>query len=348
MLGLLLFSFSVEAAEVLKEKTKEVKNSFRLQSGIKPLYVSNSFGSVHAVNWEKDEILCEVQVKVATETDRMSEELLDAVAIVFKETSERYEIETKTNISPLRRFTNDRQKLEINIQLYVPEKIPLNISNKYGNVTVQSTMADFNCNVNYGEIRIDELKGGKNLITSRYGAVQVGSVTDADFTIQYSGLSLRSAGCLIIDSQYSDIEVEETGEIQGRIRYGNLKAGKVDRTASLSVDYANVTIQDIRDRLALKIKFGQADISVSNDRFSEIDIESSYSGVTVDVPETSSFKTDLSTKYANITISEKLDHSNLSIEKDNTDERIFGTIGKDKQPVRSIRVKNLYNNITIR
>ncbi len=207
----------------IKEKTKIYTKSYSVDADDK-LVINNAYGKVTVNTWAKNEVKVDVQMMAYARNEDDAQKLLNDITI--QDSKENSVISFKTSIALGKInntnvisawFNSDRdipRKMEINYTVYMPAKSQLDITNKFGNVSLPSLLGKVNIALTSGELRSQELNnpqikltGGNALInTLNNGAVNVtsgflflGTANNVKAKVVYGGMSvdkLKTSGDL--------------------------------------------------------------------------------------------------------------------------------------------------------
>lgn len=342
-IALVLSVSSGFASEALEEGSKTLKKTFLSIEKQAVLAVSNIYGNIDIAVWEKNSISCEVRVTARSRTREHVRELLKGVDVEFSSSNKQCNIETRVSVAGGR---DNGNQLEIQMQIFVPAHVLLQLKNKYGDINLSNTGQTFNCEIDYGALRAGDLTGLNNRVVSRYGAVQIGQSTDLTVHLNYSALSATEINRLSLVSGYSAVRVQKVYDLDAHIKYGAFLVGWL-KSGQIDASYSEVNIDAVMQQLGLIIRYGATKLNVADQNFTAINIDASYTDVTLAVPKEASFQTDLSTSHATISVSGALDHSRLKVEKEGSSKSVSGPIGREENPTRKITVSNRYNKITL-
>ncbi|WP_207535871.1 DUF4097 family beta strand repeat-containing protein [Desertivirga arenae] len=237
------------------EKSKSIVREYKVDGNDK-LAIDNQFGNVQVNSWSNNSIKVEISIKAFERDDEKAEELLNNVSI--SESKEHNVIGFVTHIARanrggdfwgIRRLNGvtERRGVEVNYTIYMPSKNPLDVTNKYGNVTLPVLSGIVNANCSYGNLRADKLLNSANRIKVAYGKANIDELKAANLDIAYGGLTLESADNLNATVSYSSAKIGKlSGDGSVNVRYcGGFKIAEVDRkikTLNVDAAYSNVSL----------------------------------------------------------------------------------------------------------
>ncbi len=205
LIALLLATGTLAAQEKIQVVTKTINRSFTLKPG-ESLAVEAEKADVRVTGWNREEVKLVLRLVAKHPERSVAEKDLPAL---------RYEIDTegkRKTISNFFRINEGSGGINSNLQaqyeLRVPQRCLLRLRNHYGNVHIEKLSTDLHLAVEFGEIRLDEVKGTIALDVA-YGDV-VAQRVDATVmgVAKKSNLSFKElAGTLSLESSYGEIAV---------------------------------------------------------------------------------------------------------------------------------------------
>ena len=251
------------------EKSRIISKTYSVNKNDK-LAINNQYGKVEVHVWNKNEIKVDVEVKAFEATDNGAQELLDKVKITdlrqndlisFKTTIEKSTMNIWTRI---RNGKEERRGVQINYLIYMPAKNALDINNRYGSTTVPDFTGPVNISSSYGSFASGKLDNPANQVKISYGSATMEEYANGNLNVSYGGLKLTRAE-----------------KINATIKYSSAKIAKLNNGGNFELSYAS----------GFKIDDVDRDVKSLN-------INSSYSGVTLGIDENADFNFDVTVSYA--------------------------------------------------
>jgi len=251
------------------EKTKKITRTYTVNTNDK-LSVNNQYGKVSVHTWAKNEIRVEIEIKAYEATESGAENLLESVDIA--ELREGKLISFKTNFgktslnfwSRVKNGQEERRGVQVNYQIYMPSKNPLDISNRYGRTEIDDFSGPVNISSSYGSFKSGRLDNPANQIKVSYGSATMENFTNGNLSVAYGSLTLNQAAKLSATIKYSKATIAQLS--QG----GNFNLAY---TAGFKIDEVNNNVKNLN-------------------------INSSYSGVSLGLEEGANFDFDVTVNYA--------------------------------------------------
>lgn len=231
--------------------------------------LSNQYGRIMVNTWDRHEMKVDVQIKAEANNDDEAQKLLNGVQI--RDSKEGDQVSFRTSIEPNSNGSwkmwnwgnNRRRKLEINYTVYMPAKTDLNVEDSYGGIVLPKLDGQVKISSSYGSVTAENLSNSSNQIEGSYGNLKVGSLNGGH--IGYS---------------YGNVEINECNNIKGGLSYGSFKLGRLNGAADLDLSY-----------------IGGFKIDEVGPGLKRLDINSTYSGISLGLPGNNNFDFDITTTY---------------------------------------------------
>lgn len=336
---LLLLSFSVWAIEEVKRTiTKEFPVSANDE-----VMVNNKYGNLTISEWGKNKVSFTVEITGKGEKAKVAQEMADRVSIDFNKNGKKISAETVFND---KNFKCNNCGTTVHYTINVPTDVYLNLINKYGNIALNRTDRSFQCDLKYGNLAANQLLGESNTIQVKYGNAEIDEAKEIDLEIKYGNLTLTKADVLKFTSGYSNSKIGRVGKMELDSKYDNFKIKSLG-ALKMSTGYSNFTIEELKQSfIASDIKYGKININKIATDFSEIDIQSAYTPVTLAITPQHSFRAKLYTHYGNIKCGDLKFHDiTFNDENDRFAKSITGIAGPSSSPSAKITISNRYANI---
>ena len=251
------------------EKTKLITKAYSVNSNDK-LSVNNQYGKVSVHTWAKNEIRVEIEIKAYEATESGAESLLESVDIA--EMREGNLISFKTNFektslnfwSRIKNGQEERRGVQVNYKIYMPSKNPLDISNRYGRTEMDDFSGPVNISSSYGSFKSGKLDNAANQVKVSYGSATIENFMNGNLSVAYGNLTLNQAA-----------------KLSATIKYGKAIIAQLSQGGNFNLSYTG------------GFKIDEVDSSVKN-----LNINSSYSGVSLGLKEGANFDFDVTVNYA--------------------------------------------------
>ena len=345
-----------------KEFTKSIVKEFDIaRDGT--VGVINKYGSIDIRTWDAAKVKIEVTLKADARSEDAANEIFNRITVTFDNSPSvvraTTEIESVTGWKSWFDWGSGGDQFEINYVVHLPSTVVLELDNKYGDIYVTDMNNRASVNLKYGDMKLGNIMGNVN-VSMGYADGSISSTKDLNLDLAYSELYLGKAGNLTFDGKYSDLEVGNAGDINATTGYVDVKIQKMGRLTNtgkyddfmiddlISIDvnskYSSFSINHLHDYAEFDMSYGSASIDDVFPGFRSIDINTSYTDVTIDVDDNASFTLDASTKYCGV------DHYGMEIYHEiekSSETSVKGYRGSRDAAARITAVMS-YGELTIR
>jgi len=340
VLGILLFMQTANAQKIFTKKYhKEYKTTKNTT-----LDINNRYGNLHIENWDKNSISINVVVTVKKEDKGKAEKVFKKIDITFKETGNMITALTNLNES----ISNTKFSIDYNVK--IPKDINVVLSNKYGDLFLNELDGHAVVSVKYGNLSINKLSRGNikplNYVYVAYsnGVCNIDKSNWLKLEIKYSKVNLNRNRALMIASKYSTIKVKRSMSIVSKSKYDHpFTIGRVGNFITTAA-YSDFKIIKVTKRVEADIKYSEFDITKVDNDFELIKLRLRYGSSDIGVDKDASYKLKAEAAYASIHYP-KSEKVNKII--DQTESKIWGTIGKNHNTKSKILIDTKYGSVSI-
>jgi hypothetical protein len=269
----------VESGDI-EEKVKTYSKSYPADANDK-LEINNKYGRVIVNTWNKNEFKVDIQIKADARDEEIAQKLIDAISISDSKNGDLVSFRTNFggnngngSIWNLFNTRNNNHKVEVNYTIYMPSKNALSVNNSYGATELPDLEGKVSVNVSYGSLSAKALTHAANTIKVSYGSADIESLNSSQLDVDYGSLELGS-----VDKLTSDIS------------YSSVKIGRIKSSGNINAHYAGGIQIDELDR-----------------NFTNLSINSSYSGIKVGLNNAASADFDVTVHYGGF------DYSDLPVD----------------------------------
>lgn len=213
---LLFFTVGIFATACAEGYLKYIRKIFQVVPGTE-LFAGNRYGTVRVIQSDCDSLIAEVRVSISA-ADTALEEIVPRWLNLESEAWDGT-VRLETIVDSSFKKVDD---LRVDMTLYVPEYVAVNIENRYGDICIPCFNARLPLRLSciYGDIRVDTLHSFADAGVSlnvAYGHLKIGRCGNASIKSAYSDVETAEAGNLDIKSEKSDVLVHlaDTVVIQG-------------------------------------------------------------------------------------------------------------------------------------
>lgn len=292
ILWMALVLFSVYVGTAQERVSKTVEKTFPLTNAGE-LQLENKYGNVTLKGWEQNKVVVNITVTVNHRKKENAKDLLERINPKIKSSngfiSIVSEIDNK-NTGWFADFFNranpidfDRSHVQIDYEVYLPQKAELKVTNRFGDVIVENWNGPLNTLIEHGDLWIGENLDRANIIL-KFGKVRAKDLKYADLTLKNGELDMENsenlrlnsngtdvrinlAGSLEIYSNKDNISLNEVGSIYGNLEFTTLRLDRLTGDVDLNMKIADFRIEQILNpdsKIAIEQESSDITLSVSN------------------------------------------------------------------------------------
>ncbi|MBT8280726.1 MAG: hypothetical protein KJO16_04045 [Muriicola sp.] len=310
-----------------KEKTIKKEYSVNADAVLK---VSNSYGNISLASWNENRIVIDVVIKTNGNNEEKVQEKLDEISVVFDANTSMVSAVTQLNKDRGWNWKwgkRDQVSMQIDYTIKLPVKNSINLSNDYGNITLDRIDGYAKINCDYGRLQIGELRGRNNDLRFDYTSKSfIGYMNSGEIRADYSGFTLEKAGNVVINADYTDANVGEMGNLEYNNDYGSLEVKSVGNVLG-NGDYVNVQLGEVHGNVDINADYGGIKIEEMASDAGNVNIRTDYTGIKIGYNSNYNFDFEVTAEYSGFSGKEDLEIL-ISREKD-SDRYYKGYYGKE-------------------
>lgn len=320
---------------------KKIQRDFKIRSeGM--LEIDNRHGNIDIAIGPVGSIKMEIFISVSSGSKSRSEEALDRIDVMFEEGNNRVSAVTEIESEGTgwkTWFSSGKLKLDIRYQVLVPADVFLELTNKFGNIYVETTNRDLDIELSYGELNLGDINADLTL-EMNYSEGTLSQILDGTFELDYSDIEMENAEQVTLEMKYgnlkagsikkltlesasSDLRFISVDKMDIDSKYGNIhveQAGEMNTESS----FTTITVDELTSDGNFNMRYGDLKIYKVQRSFSALNINTSYTGVQLKFAPGASYTLDAVTNYCDIVYTQL--KVTESIAK-NTNRVIKGTVG---------------------
>lgn len=267
---ILLFSALIQGQTY--EESRTISRSFPVGNDTE-IEISNKYGNIHLITWEKDSVRFEIELKVKGPKQSKVDKTFNFIEFDFHST--KYYIIAKT-VFEGSSFWNDvsdltgtvfssNTKTTINYTVYLPADAPLKVSNKYGNIYTTDHTGKVSIELSNGDLKAHHLSGNTTIKTE-FGNSNIQKIDEGRLSINYGefyleeGIHLNieskssefhfsSIGDLELDSKRDKYFIEDLKSVRGNTYFSRFEIDIVNELFDLSTKYGDVDVKSFSDEI---------------------------------------------------------------------------------------------------
>lgn len=258
--------------------------------------VSNKYGKIHVITWDKDSVKFEVDLRISANNYQKMEKLRDNIRFEF--TATRNFVEAKTVFVNKAGIVSDfvdafipSNQVTIDYMVFVPKTIALKVENKFGDIYMDDFKGDLEIVLTNGDLKANKLSGNPLLRVSS-GNGTINSISNGELIVSYSDLRIKDSDKLKIESRSSRITIDRASDL---VVYSRRDKFNIEEVNELSINgnFTSVNIENLRRELRSSLKYGYLMVDQVSDKFSFISIDSEYTDVDLIFNRNNSYLIDI-------------------------------------------------------
>jgi hypothetical protein len=301
---------------------KEINKNYKINEGFS-LDITNKYGEINLVNWEKDELSVEVIITTEASSQSKAEELLKDVEIELSENRSDVSFTTRINSKGMK--GNNKIKVVYNVK--TPEYLNVALAQSYGNIYIQDITGLAEIELKYGNLTANRLAISNqdvwNNLDLAYGKAAIEYANALKIQIKYSELNISGSDVLSIESAYSKLYLGNLIDLDIESKYDKLSANLLEGSFSVESEYTQISVDRITPA------------------FTGIFAEMKYGNFKGGIDKKTAFKIDAEASYGSIIIPEG-DYQSI---KDGMQEEAHGNVGGETQSQVDVSIK--YGNFVL-
>ena len=310
------------------------------------LVVDNSYGNVNITNHSAATIVIEVVVRVDVRDRDRAQSILDNIDINLYQEGDVVYAKTELGDSFSRLFRGTTG-VEINYTLKMPASVPVNLTNKYGNVFIEELTSTSTIDVKYGKLNANRIIHDskepltKIILSYSDGVIQETSWLNAD--IKYAKLTITNSRALVVISKYSKVYVTNGSSIVSESKYDSFEIGTLNNFV-INTSYSNIKIAKLSGRFQAETKYTDVNVTNITSAFESIRVKNGYGNYRLGIAPDASYRLDGSSKYSDIIYPQGSKVSRIS---QNNSLQVKGIVGHDQNPSAVVSISSDYGNVRL-
>jgi hypothetical protein len=302
------------------------------------LDVSNKYGTIQITPWNKDSVYIRAEIKAYAKDRSKTNKMFDGISVNIS--GSKYIVKAQTefssNINTLfesfKGMTNKiisyDSHIEINYYINIPEYLNLKIDNKYGDVYMENSTGEFRISVSNGSFKANSLGKNSSLnlvfcdakinsvisgnIDASFSEISIGETEDLSTNSISSKYDIKKAGMIRTESKRDKFFFENIGSLQGNAYFTDFNVNNLGKEINLSTRYGSINTEYIENG------------------FESININSSYSDISLRFDQGTSYNLDIRHLNAFLVLPDKnIRTEEKVLNEDKKEYLTTGTVGKN-------------------
>lgn len=336
-------------------ETKEIRKQFKVSPETR-IEISNKYGKVELNTWESDSVVIEVKIKVEEKKLSKLEKAIDDINFDFT-LSQNYLIartivgQNKSELGKeIMKFKETFLQLDgsmtIDYRVWLPVANELKVENKFGDIYIGDYEGDVEINLSNGNLKSHNFTGKLDLTLS-FADATINTIKTGILDCNFSELYIKKAEKLQTRSKSTKFEILEIIELDATSRRDNFRIRLADMIKATG-SFSNFRINELTDRLDLRVDYGDLDIEKTAVDFSTIFIESKSTDINLYFDENSKFDFEITHTKAELDFCREIEiEEEKSIDEKEKRLKLFGYFGDKKENKTKLNIKATSGEINI-
>lgn len=329
------------------KKTKVIDKTFNVTKEA-TLNVSNKYGNIDIVTWNKNKITVTVKITTNGDDEDKVKKRLDEITVEFDSNSTYVSAKTmieKSSSSWNLWGKNNNVNMEINYQIKMPLTNNVNLTNDYGGISLNKLEGKAKINCDYGKLNIGELLNASNSIQIDYtNNSTISYMKNGNVNADYSTLRIDKSGNIDLNADYSHISFGTIAQLNYRCDYGSLKIGDAKNLNGTS-DYMNLTIDKLLITGVFNLDYGSLKIEELGQNLKELKVQSSYTQIKFGLNPNGSFDITAALSYCGF---KHGDHFSFNKEIEKSTSKYYEGYYNSPNSGNKISIKSSYGSISFK
>lgn len=325
-------------------KEKKVEREFTVNSDA-GLEVQNKYGNVDITTWNENKTVIEIMIKANGNNESRVQERLDDVNIDLSGNATRVTAITNLGSTNSNWGKNENVLLEISYTIKMPKTNTVDISNKYGAVTLGDLKGNARISNKYGQLSLGELQAEENSITIKYvKTASIKYMKSGKINAGYSNFTLDRAEDLNLEAGYTTSKLGTIGDLNYNNKYGKLFVTNVKNVIG-NAGYNNGTFDTVSGNANFNVKYSTISVDLFTETAKDITFNGKYSKFNLGIHKDYAFQFDMKLKYGNLKGKNLL---TLTSQESKSQNKQYSGYHGSKGADNKININSTYGNISIK
>ncbi len=285
------------ANKELQEYRKTISEDFQVNEGT-DLYIENKYGNIDIETADQNTIHIDVEIIVEARNQERADDIMSKIDISFDNSGNRVQAKTNYDFGNSWKWGKKSESYKVHYKITMPKNIDLNLTNKYGDISVTDVNGDVYLYLKYGSGHMQDVGGdmeanlgyvnsfdmgnigGDLELDMAYSHFSVEDINDVDITSKYSHIDMAHAKEIDLTSKYDKYTIESALSIQNDGKYDEFKIGYVE-SFEIDTKYTHIRIEELVHSGTFYTGYGGIKIRKLGAEFKSIIIDSNYTGVNI-------------------------------------------------------------------
>jgi len=256
------------------------------------LLVENKYGNIEVMGWERNTVKIEFWIEIIRDEISDAENLINRIVPSISNYGDY--IVAKTEIGKSERgffkkmlselnIDNDESGIEIQLKVYLPKELDLDISNEFGDVILLDWSGKLKCKLKHGDLIVRSKINSIDLEQS-YGKINLNEAGSAELDVRNVTLKANKIDKLGIESHGSDFEISEVDNLTIASNKDEYKISKVNSFKG-NLKYGSANLDTLTKGITVKLKVSDLQITKIIEKNANIFVNQHNSDVDINVKD---------------------------------------------------------------
>lgn len=262
----------------LAEKKRTYSKSYPLSASDR-VSLSNQFGELKIIPWDKPEIRVDVTIITRASTEELAQRIMDKIRIEDGKTGDGVYFRTKMNDMKgdwgNKKGEYKEQGMQIDYAVYMPASATLKASNSFGPMVVPDYRGTVELESKFGKLTTGMLQNPKSILVE-FGSANIGGANGGTITVKFSKAEIGPlSGNVNLRVEFSDaIKVGMNNNVSALDVKASYSQVYLDVPANLSASFAvHTSFGEFNNRTSFPIREEREDDNRHGPKF-----DKDYSG----------------------------------------------------------------------
>lgn len=325
-------------------REKTIRKEFNVNADAL-LKIDNSYGNLVLSSWDEDRVVIEIQITVTGNNEKKVERKLEEITVDFDASATMVSAKTIFNKGSGWNWRGNNVNMQIDYNVKMPVKNSVNLSNDYGNITLDRVDGHAKISCDYGRLDLGELRGRNNQLSFDYTSnSRIGYMNSGEIRADYSKFVLDQTGNLNLRADYTDAAIKKMEDLDYTCDYGSLEVGE-SRNVMGRGDYISVDLGTVHGNVDITAAYGKVQIDRMAADGGNVSLSTDYTGIKMGYDPGYHFDFEIQTEYAAV---KGKDDLQIDVSREKSNERYYSGYHGSPDSGREVRINSEYGNIELR
>ncbi|MBI9059025.1 hypothetical protein L3049_17420 [Labilibaculum sp. DW002] len=339
----LILGFTTNALAI-DEYEKEIKEVFTASQGTE-FSIVNKYGDIDIKNWDADSVSIVATITIETTSEEKAKSLFNNIDIKLNKVG--------NNISALTEMSHKfktGKKFSIDYEIFMPEYVKLDVSNKFGNIYIKALRAKANINLSYGNLQGESFlypeEKPVSTINLSYAKATVNECNRTKLTLKYSKMNIGTSKALVVVSRYSKLHLDNNETVIADSKYDAFNIVNTNTFLVSMGQYSDFKIENVNKNLELNLRYGNCKIDNVSKDFESIKVDNKYVASRIAIEEGANYSLNAETKYCGISYPDNAQVIQKIVDNSETSLKVI--VGNSESPKAKVQINSQYGNVSLK